>query len=111
WLNIKIRAGELHTTPDHKIQNPHNQSLNGSTGVVWNWWGVQIYLDEGWTQKLEGLLNVGAGGAALCAAFAWAPCAFISAALWMDAGEIQFFDNGSGVVLNFSWIGMWVDGQ
>jgi hypothetical protein len=122
-LNSLVRAGELQTTSDLRVFDPRKTSLDvqgGWTGVVWYWWGVQAYLDEYVTQKIEALLSLGAGLSALCAAIAtWLggipitiACGIAGALLAIGSALIQFIDNGNGIVLSWTWWGaFWIYAQ
>lgn len=109
-VNQEIKAGHLATTSDHRVYDPKATSLSvqaGWTGVRWQWYGVQIYLNELATQKFEGLVAIGAGAAAICAAIPaianQVVCAILAALGGILIGVIMWVDNGNGVVITHTW--------
>ena len=126
-VNQKLAAGELVIGPHHRLVAPTATKFNVQwdwTGSVYSWWGVQYYFSEYWTLKIEGLANMGAGFAALCAVISTAlgqpeiglVCGIASAVLWFGAGWLQWADNGGGDVISetytpFPMGGIWISGQ
>ena len=79
--------------------------------MVTNWWGVEIFLDAANSNRLQGLIWVGAGAAALTGLVTSATGVgglaggVTAAILTISAGAIQFCTNSKGVVLVRPYIG------
>ena len=74
-VNAAVRRGDLQTTVNRRVFNPRNRSLTiqaggGVSQVVYYWWGIQLWLDEGDTQTLETALDDAADTAAICTVWA-----------------------------------------
>ena len=109
--------------PDYVADDPINRSdLSGTTtnanGRACSWWGCDFRLSNSRAQQLVDLLNVGAGGGALCGLIAGsagfgAPlaliCGVVSAVLWMYAGYIQYLIDhwDRGIYFRVHWWGTW----
>lgn len=90
-------------------------------GVSTHWWGISMWLDAYATNKLEGLLWMGAGTAAVLSAMQamgviTAPSAaitgLIAGIITIGAGAIQFCSNSKGVTFDMLWTGQpWCHGR
>jgi hypothetical protein len=126
-VNALVRSGVLvpdsagRLVPAGGIVQPRS----GSDGFNCYWWGCELDIDSVTTSRVEGLLNAGAGAAAIGAALQAAgvitagsalATAIVSGVLWMGAGVIQACANENGVSLYWAGIpggpGMpWCTGQ
>jgi anti-sigma28 factor (negative regulator of flagellin synthesis) len=107
-LNERIAAGEL-TVDAGLVVRPAHPSRANENGIRYYWWGCRIALDNTRTQRLLGLLAVGAGIAALI------PDAQVAAAIIaIGAGVIQWYAApGKGIYIYRTWfpIFVWIESQ
>jgi hypothetical protein len=118
-----IHAGELATTPSGHVYAPASQAISiqgGRNAVVYQWWGVQIYLNQQYSEAVGVVLMAGGSIVALlCAAgpevCVWAgtlAIALIGYGAWI---EVQALVDSNGDIINiedfaFTWY-LWISGQ
>ncbi|WP_143047285.1 hypothetical protein [Amycolatopsis xylanica] len=125
-VNAMIMAGELVSDASLAVRssNPDalsTRTMDGSNGLSFHWWGIEVDLDSYWTNKLVSVINAGAGAAAVAAVLAGAgvisspgavPAGVVSGILWIGASAIQFCSNSNGVSLYLTYTGVpWCSGQ
>ncbi|MGA8014861.1 MAG: RHS repeat-associated core domain-containing protein, partial [Candidatus Dormiibacterota bacterium] len=101
--------------------DPSGLSPRNWTGIQWQWWGIQFYLNQSDTKFVEHLLSIGSniGGVVgvVCAYFRQAECALIGGLIWAVGGLIgawmSWVDRGYGVIFNREWWPgvWWISGQ
>src|SRR5690349_22235380 len=123
-VNSLIKSGELASTPSKDVYVTGKGAAYGiqsGNHFQSHWWGIELDLDSNMTNRVEGLMNAGAGGAALVAVLAAegvisSPGAFpsgaASAIMWMGAGVVQACSNSNGVQFYMTWNGApWCGGN
>lgn len=116
-VNSLISEGKLKSTSSMEVYDPsvtNNFSIQGNLNqLVWQWWGVQIYLNNTNTQKLIWIMAGGAGAVTIGAAVAgMVPGGqILSGVLWIFDGligiggaAIGYNDvNGQGIVIDCTY--------
>jgi hypothetical protein len=104
--NRLVREGKLWTTVQLDVYSTGAyMPISVGSEWYWHWWGVEIYLDAFWTNKLINAMNTGAGvtgvTAVLCASTGVCGIvAGVSAGIFaIGSGVIGFCSNANGVVI------------
>lgn len=117
FVNAQIQKGVLASTHNLDVYDPNKglsqqSTFGGKTGLEPRWWGIKLFLDSYWSDKLIAAGNSAAGVLAVLVALeasglislpAALPTAVLAGAFAAAAGILSLCNGPNGMTINKVW--------